>query len=283
MTRIILASLFALAITACNNQKPPVEDSTDTSMEKAQGAETAEIIGKEVTYESDTVVMKGYIAYSAGSDKPRPGIILFHEWWGHTDYIRQRADMLAELGYVAFAIDMYGDGKTASHPDDAGAFATAVVSNIDQSQAHMMVAYKMLEDHPMVKKGDVSAVGYCMGGSVALAMANKGVDFDGVAAFHAGVSLAVRPGAELTSEILIQNGGADPFIPEESVVSYKASMDQLNKPYTYISFPGVKHAYTNADADEIGKKFGIPLEYNAEADAKSWANMVDFFARIYPN
>ncbi len=282
MLRTIFSLSIILSLAACSNQKPPVESTSEVAP-APKGIQKGEIISKEITYESDTVKMNGYIAYSDGSDKPRPGILLFHEWWGHTDYIRQRADMLAELGYVAFAIDMYGDGKTASHPEDAGAFATAVVQNIDQSEGRLMVAYKMLEDHPMVKKGDISAVGYCLGGSVALTMANKGVNFDGVAVFHAGVTLVVNPTADLKSQILIQNGGADPFIKQESVDYYKAVMDQLGKPYTYITFPGVKHAYTNKDADAIGEKFDMPLEYNAEADEKSWGNMVDFFARIYPN
>lgn len=241
------------------------------------------IVGKEVTYSSDSVTMKGYIAYDETDTTKRPGIIVVHEWWGHSDYVRRRAEMLAELGFVALAVDMYGDGKQAEHPDNAMKFSGMVMQNMDGAEARFTEAIKVLKSQPRTADEDISAIGYCFGGSLILAMANKGVDLDGVAAFHSGVQLPVGPSENLQARVLVQNGADDPFVSSESVAAFKAAMDSLQKSYTYKNYPGAVHAYTNPDADSLGKKFELPLAYNSEADEKSWQRMKEFFNEIYPN
>ncbi|MCZ4407622.1 dienelactone hydrolase family protein [Cryomorphaceae bacterium 1068] len=240
------------------------------------------IVGEEVSYTSDSVTMKGYIAYDETDTTQRPGIIVVHEWWGHTDYVRERAEMLAELGYVALAVDMYGDGKKAEHPDNAMKFSGMVMQNMDGAESRFTEAIKVLKNHPQTADENISAIGYCFGGSLILAMANKGVDLDGVAAFHSGVQLPVGPSENLHAMVLVQNGADDPFVSPESVANFKAAMDSLQKPYVYESYPGAVHAYTNKNADSLGEKFNLPLAYNAEADTKSWERMKEFFNELYP-
>lgn len=267
-------------LISCGPSNQTENDSTTSSRDTIPAV--VSIKGEEVGYNTDTVEMKGYITYDSNDSTRRAGILVVHEWWGHTDYVRQRADMLAELGYVALAVDMYGDGQKADHPEDAMKFSGMVMNNMEGSRARFQAAYNVLAAHPMVEPGSVSAVGYCFGGSLILAFANDGMDLDGVAAFHSGVELPIMPGNSLTSRVLVQNGGADPFISEESVTAFKSAMDDAGATYEYISYPGVKHAFTNPAADEKGQQFELPLAYDKEADEKSWMKLQEFLDGIYP-
>ena len=229
-----------------------------------------ELQTEEVTYQADSLTMKGYLAYDKNSTAKKPGVIVVHEWWGHNDYVRQRADMLAELGYVALAIDMYGDGKQAAHPKDAGKFAMSVMGNIDSATARFEAALALLKSKETVNADKIAAMGYCFGGSVVLTMANKGLDLDAVAAFHSGVSLPVMPSSDIKAKVLVCNGAEDPFIPKESVVAYKKAMDSVKADYTYVAYEGATHSFTSKMADSLGKKFNLPVAYQKEADEKSW-------------
>jgi len=272
---IVLAAgfLFSSCSTEPNRESTVDEESLITEMS---------IVGEEVSYQSDSVTMNGYIAYDETDTTQRPGVLVVHEWWGHTDYVRERADMLAELGFIALAVDMYGDGKQAEHPDNAKKFSGMVMQNMELAENRFTEAMEVLKKHPQTADGKISAIGYCFGGSLILAMANKGVDLDAVAAFHSGVQLPVAPNEKLQARILVQNGADDPFVSAESVANFKAAMDSLQKSYTYESYPGAVHAYTNPEADSLGKKFDLPLAYDAEADAKSWERMKEFFSEVYP-
>ena len=240
-----------------------------------------EVKGEEVSYATDSTNLKGYIAYDINAKEKRPGVLIVHEWWGHNDYVRQRADMLAELGYTAMAVDMYGDGKIAEHPDDAGKFAMSVFNNLPEATARFDAAMGLLKSHATVDTEKIAAIGYCFGGSVVLTMANKGADLDAVAAFHSGVKLPVMPNADLKAKILVCNGADDPFISPESVEAFKSALDSIQADYQYFSYPGVKHSFTSKEADANGKKFDMPLEYNADADEKSWASLQELFAEVF--
>lgn len=259
--KIILVT-FLVGLTSCKDKpKEKVEAITENKIN---------IENSEVTYRTDSTQMKGYIAYDRNIEAKRPGIIVVHEWWGHNDYTRERADMLAELGYTAIAIDMYGDGKQAAHPEDASKFSGMVMKNIDVAKARFDAALELLKNHPSVNSEEIAAIGYCFGGSVVLTMANAGEDLDAVAAFHSGVQLPIMPNDKLKAKVLVANGADDPFISEASVTAFKSAMDSINADYEYISYQGAKHAYTSKSATALGEKFNLPLEYNAEADEKSW-------------
>ena len=199
---------------------------------------------------------------------------MVHEWWGHNEYTRERAKMLAELGYTALAIDMYGDGKQAEHPEDAGKFMNQVISNMDEAKARFMKAMETLKNHPSVNADKIAAIGYCFGGTVVLTMANAGYDLAAVAAFHSGVELPIQPNSEtLKAKILVCNGAADPFISPESVEKFKADMDAAGADYKYIAYENAVHAFTSKEADELGKKFELPLAYDETADNASWSEL----------
>lgn len=272
-TSLILT--IAILFFSCSNKSS--ENKGDE-----QAVKEPNIVGVEVSYATDSTEMKGYIVYDESIEGKRPGILVVHEWWGHNNYTRERANMLAELGYTALAVDMYGDGKQAEHPEDAGKFMNQVISNMDEAKARFMKAIETLQNHPSVDADKIAAIGYCFGGSVVLTMANAGVDLDAVAAFHSGLDLPIQPNAEtLKVKILVCNGAADPFIPSESVEKFKADMDAVGADYKYISYENAVHAFTSPDADELGKKFDLPLAYDEKADNDSWSELQTLLKSVF--
>jgi dienelactone hydrolase len=242
----------------------------------------AGVTGKPVEYTAGDVTLKGYLAMDENVKDRRPGILVVHEWWGHNAYARKRAEMLAELGYVALAVDMYGDGKQASHPEDAGKFAMAVMKDMPAMKARFLAAMQLLRKNDAVDSTRIAAIGYCFGGGVVLAMAREGTDLKGVVSFHG--SLATATPAEkgvVKARVLVCNGAADKFIPPEDVRAFKQEMNGAGVAYTFVSYPDAKHSFTNPEATELGKKFMLPLAYNEKADKKSWADMRQFLKKAF--
>jgi dienelactone hydrolase len=240
------------------------------------------IKGIEVDYTANGVVLKGYLAYDESLEGQRPGVLVVHEWWGHNEYARERARMLAELGYTALAVDMYGEGKQAEHPEDAGKFASEVMQNMEVGQARFMAALELLKQHETTDPERIAAIGYCFGGAVVLNMARLGVDLDGVVSFHG--SLATQHPAEpgkVKAKILVCHGAEDQFVTQEQIDQFKEEMKNANVDLQFISYEGAKHSFTNPEADTYGEKFNLPLAYNEEADKKSWADMQKFFDSIF--
>lgn len=249
------------------------DNSKTTDNDEIIEVEEVKVKGETVSYATNSTTMKGYIAFDENNTEKRPGILVVHEWWGHNDYVRERADRLAELGYVALAVDMYGDGKQAEHPDDAGKFAGMVMQNMPEATARFNAALELLKSNPNVDSESIAAIGYCFGGSVVLSMANAGSDLDAVAAFHSGVALPVMPSDKLKAKVLVCNGADDPFSSPESIETYKKQMDSINADYKYVAYPGAVHAFTSKEATALGEKFDLPLAYNQEADEKSWEEL----------
>lgn len=268
-THKLLAFFFCLVILGCEGRQ---------SKEESKGPS---IVGEEIAYATDSTNLKGYIVHDENLEGKRPGILVVHEWWGHTPYMRKRAEMLAELGYVAIAVDMYGDGKVADHPQDAGKFMRQTFANMDEAKARFEKAIETLKNHPNVDAEKIGAIGYCFGGSVILSMANAGYDLDAVAAFHAGVQLPIPPSEGIKAQVLVANGADDPFVPAATVEAYKASMDAVGANYEYVSYPGAIHGFTNPDADTLGAKFNMPLAYQKEADEDSWKKMQELFKKVF--
>jgi dienelactone hydrolase len=246
------------------------------------GQVSANVVGKAVEYSHEGTVMKGYLAYNDAVQGKRPGILVVHEWWGQNDYIRKRADMLAHLGYTALALDMYGEGKVADHPDSAGKFSSEVMKNFPVAKARFNAARDFLQKQPMVDAGQIAAVGYCFGGGVVLNMAAQGADLKGVASFHGMLNLisAPKPGT-VKARVLVLHGGSDKFITQQQIDDFKAQMKTAGADVTFIVYPDAMHAFTNPDATENGKKFKIPLAYNEKADKESWAELQKFLKKIF--
>ena len=269
---LILSALSLFTWTMCSTPERKEEAS-----EKVKN-----VVGSEVAYSTDTTTMNGYISLDQNDESKRPGILVVHEWWGHNEYARERADMLADLGYVALAVDMYGEGKVAEHPEDAGKFAGMVMSNIDEAKARFESAMNTLKNHPNVDAEKIGAIGYCFGGSVVLSMANAGYDLDAVAAFHAGLTLPIMPSeGGVKAKVLVCNGADDKFIAEQHIADFKATMDAAGADYKYIAYDSAVHSFTSKYADENGEKFGLPLAYNEKADKASWEEMQKLFSEAF--
>jgi dienelactone hydrolase len=237
----------------------------------------AAIIGEPVMYKSDEFTMQGYLAYDDSIAGKRPGILVVHEWWGHNEYSRKRARMLAELGYTALAVDMYGDGKQADHPDNAGKFAAEVRQNMPAATQRFEAAMQLLQKHPTVDPEHIAAIGYCFGGGVVLEMARQGLDLDAVVSFHGSLATSnpASPGV-IKARILVCDGADDKMITTEQIQAFLKEMKAADADLTFISYPGAKHSFTNPGADIYAEKFNIPVGYNAEADKKSWQDMQKF-------
>jgi dienelactone hydrolase len=240
------------------------------------------IAGKSVGYGAQGVVMKGYLAYDEQITGKRPGVLVVHEWWGLNDYARKRARMLAELGYTALAVDMYGNGKQAKHPDDATKFSSELMKNFEVAKARFMAAMDFLKRQPTVDPTRIAAIGYCFGGGVVLNMARQGVDLRGVASFHGSLT-AVKPAepGSIKAKILVLHGGADKFITPEQIEAFKQEMKSAGADFQFISYPGATHSFTNPDADELAKKYNMPIAYNADADKKSWGELKEFLNKVF--
>ena len=236
----------------------------------------ANIQTQEISYSSGGVEMKGAIAWDADLSGPRPGVIVVHEWWGCNDYARRRAVMLAELGYTGFAVDMYGDGKTAANPDEAGALMNGLLEDLGVVRARFDAALETLREHSSTDADHCAAIGYCMGGGIVLHMARYGADLDAVASFHGALPLAVAApgeGAEMTARIAVYHGELDEFIDAEAVSAFQDEMRNNAADCLFVMIPGATHGFTNPIATENGRKYGIPLRYSERADSLSWNHM----------
>jgi dienelactone hydrolase len=246
------------------------------------GSAMAAVQGQEVVYASGDTQLHGYLATDTASTAKRPGILVVHEWWGHNEYARQRARMLAGLGYTALAVDMYGAGQQANHPQEAGQFAGALRQNLPLARERFSAAMEALRQHPTVDAQRIAAIGYCFGGSVVLEMARAGLDLAAVASFHGGLETAnpARPG-EVRARVLVLNGADDPMIPAEQLAAFRQEMTAAGVDYQLINYPGAKHSFTNPQADLYGEKFKLPLAYDAEADRQSWQALREFLADTF--
>lgn len=231
-----------------------------------------------IEYEANGTKLKGYLAYDDSKSGKRPGVLVFHEWWGLNEYAKKRADMLAELGYVAFAADMFGDGKTTEHPMEAQKFATAVRSNLDTWLGRARAALKVLKAQPQVDDGKIGAIGYCFGGSTALQLALAGEDIDAVAAFHAGLPPATPEQAKkVKAKILLAQGGADANIPAEANKKFAETLKNAGVDIRLEMYPGATHSYTVPGIEKRVPQF----KYDAAADKKSWEQMQALFREAF--
>ncbi|RZU47075.1 dienelactone hydrolase [Fluviicoccus keumensis] len=248
----------------------------------AAGQALAALHGKDVTYNGGGVSMKGYIVYDDQFKGKRPAVLVVHEWWGLNDYARARADQLAKAGYVAMAVDMYGDGKSANHPDNAMAFMQEATKDTEQTSARFRAAEKLLKANKHTNGKKLAAIGYCFGGAVVLNMARQGEPLKGVASFHGalGAWKPAEPG-KVTPKVLVMTGADDNMVPAEAVAKFDEEMKAAKADYRIISYPGAKHSFTNPGADDIAKKFGMPIAYNAEADKASWSELQTFLQDIF--
>ena len=262
-------------IYSCNSNENTTTDSNTKTETK-----TPKLKEETVSYTVDSLRMQSYVVYDENVEGKRPAVLVVHEWWGLNDYVKRRANMLAEMGYVAMAVDMYGNGRMGNDPGAAQALAMPFYQNPAMAKKHFDMALEELKKNPNVDPSKIAGIGYCFGGGMLLNFARMGEPLNGVVSFH-GSLLGTPADKNLTkAEILVCHGEKDDFVNAE-VAPFKKQMDSIGKSYTFKSYPGATHSFTNPDATEMGKKFNMPIEYNAAADSASWNDMKDFFAKIF--
>ena len=235
-----------------------------------------------LTYTAGDTTCRGHVAYDAAAGGPRPGVLVVHEWWGLDEYIRGRARMLAELGYTALAVDMYGDGQTAADPDGAGALMNAVLGDIEAGTARLRAAYDALAGHSAADSGRVAAIGYCFGGAMVLHGARIGMDLKGVVSFHGSLGSFHKPAkGEVKAKVLVCHGAADALVSDEEIAGFKQEMADAGADCRFIAYDGALHGFTNPEATANGEKYGLPLAYDEAIDKRSWDDMQALFAEVF--
>ncbi|WKJ90787.1 dienelactone hydrolase family protein [Methylomonas montana] len=235
-----------------------------------------------VTYRAGDTSLNGYLVWDDAKGDKQPGVLVVHEWWGLNDYARQRAKMLAELGYTALAVDMYGDGKSSEHAAEASAFMASVVERAGVSQQRFLAAKEFLQKQASVDPDKIAAIGYCFGGATVLNMARLGVDLAAVVSFHG--NLATQTPAQtgqVKARVLVLNGAADEFVSADSISAFEQEMAQAGADYRFVNYPGVRHGFTNPDADRLGKANNLAIAYDAAADKQSWQAMRQLFDEVF--
>jgi len=233
-----------------------------------------------VTYTIGDKTFKSFLVFDENLKGKRPAVLVVHEWWGLTNYPKMRAIQLAKLGYIAMAVDMFGDGKIAANPTEAQAFTAPFYADPQLSKIRLEAALSKIKEFKQTDKSNIFAIGYCFGGSVVLNSAKLGSNFKGVVSFHGGLKGVPANKDLLKAKILVCHGAIDKFVSEDDVKNFRHQMDSIGADYKFIVYPNATHAYSNPDATEIGKKFNMPIEYNKQADQKSWNDMLQFFKSI---
>ena len=238
-----------------------------------------DIVRTSIQYRQGNTDLEGLLVYDNSVQTPLPGILVFPEWWGLNDYPKHRAEQLAQLGYVAFAADMYGKNVTTDNPAEAGKFSGQVKGDLDLMRARAQAALDILAKDPHVDRNHIAAIGYCFGGTVALELARSGADLAGVVSFHGGLDTARPEDAKnIKAKVLVCTGGEDAFVPPAQVAAFEDEMRQGNVNWQVIVYGGAHHAFTNPAADS----HHIPnIAYNPDADRRSWVAMRAFFEEIF--
>lgn len=234
---------------------------------------------QEVEYKAGDALCKGFIAYDDAKGK-QPVVLVVHEWWGHNEFTRACARKAAEAGFVGFALDMYGQGKQADNPQTASQMSGEIGKNPSLMRARFDAARAFATRQASADPARVAAIGYCFGGMVALQMARMGEDLRGVVSFHGILPSGAVERGKIKAKVLVLNGADDPFVPKEQVAAFEKDMQAAGADCRVVNYPGGKHAFTNPAATERGKKFNLPLEYNAEIDKKSWDEAAAFLKNV---
>ncbi|AQX09967.1 dienelactone hydrolase family protein [Elizabethkingia ursingii] len=273
--QILSVSLLLLLSGAIACKKTP--ENTDSKYTKNL---QKEITTEDFTYSENGKTFKSFLAFDKNKSGKLPVVFIIPEWWGMNDYVKSRAKQLADLGYMAIAVDMYGEGKMVDNPDDAGKLAKPFYGNAELAKQSFEAALKQIEKNEKADTGKMAAIGYCFGGAMALNMARINEPLKGVISFHGNLMTGVKP---VTNKIpvLVLNGEDDTFVSKDEIASFKKQMDSAGVQYKFVNYPGAIHSFTNPDATAVGKKYKLKVAYNEAADKASWEEMITFFNKIF--
>lgn len=234
--------------------------------------------GKLIEYKQGDTMLEGYLAYDDAVKGARPGVLVVHDWMGCDSYAKRRADMLAGLGYVAFAADIYGKGVRPASPKEAGEQAGKFKGDRQLLRARVNAALDELKKQPQCDPKRVAAIGYCFGGTTVLELARSGADIAGVVSFHGGLDTPVRDAKNIKCRVLICHGADDPFVPAADITGLEDELRAAGVDWQLIKYSGAVHSFTRESAGNDNSKGAA---YNERADKRSWEAMKQFFAEIF--
>jgi dienelactone hydrolase len=269
-----LFTLLVLGLASCKGK----DKNTETTSNNDNMPNLKE---EMVSYKVDSLNMNSFVVYDENIKGKRPAILVVHEWWGLNDYVKNRARQLASLGYIAMAVDMYGNGRMGNDPAEAGNLATPFYQHPDMAKRHFDAAVEKLKGFEQTDTSRLGAMGYCFGGGIVLNMARMGEPLKGVVSFHGNLAGVPANKDLLKAQVLVCHGDSDKFVLPAEVQAFKKQMDSIGANYKFVSYSNATHAFTNPQATELGQKFNIPIAYNAAADTASWNEMKAFFERVF--
>lgn len=238
----------------------------------------AKIITQTIEYKSGAVTCEGFLAYDNSVTGKRPGVVVVHQWMGVTDYEKSRCEQLAGLGYVAFAVDIYGKGMRPTNTTESGELAGSYKKNSALTRERVGAGFDWLAKHELVEPTRVAAIGYCFGGWVCLELARSGKPVAGIVGFHTGLESAAPDDAKnIKGKVLILNGADDPYVSPESISAFMKEMIDAKVHYEYVAYADAVHGFT---MPHVGSDKSTGLAYNADADKRSWEAMKQFLADI---
>ena len=238
-----------------------------------------ELIKKTVGYEEDGVKMEGYLVYDDVQKSSKPGVLVVHDWMGIGSFSKQKAEELAQLGYVAFAADIYGVKNWPKDAKEAGVISNELKENRKLLRARVQAALKVLQKEKEVQPNKIAAIGYCFGGTTVLELARSGADVVGVVSFHGGLSSPTPEDAkQIKGKVLVLHGADDPNVPAEEVAAFQKEMREAKVDWQMVSYGNAVHSFTNPEASKAGMK---GMAYNKFADQRSWKAMKVFFKELF--
>jgi dienelactone hydrolase len=242
-------------------------------------ARAAEVKTQVLEYKQGDTVLEGWLAWDASNPKPKPGVIVVHDWMGVGPYARKRTEQLAALGYVALAADIYGKGVRPKDGKEAAALVGQYRSG-DRAllRARVTAALEAIRKAPGVDPARIAAIGYCFGGSTVLELARSGADVKGVVSFHGGLGTGTPDASKVKAKVLALHGADDPFVPPAEVAAFEDEMRKGNVDWQLVKYSGAVHSFTNPESGTDNSKGAA---YNAVADRRSFQAMKDFFAEIF--
>jgi dienelactone hydrolase len=243
------------------------------------GAAHAAVQTKDVEYRQGNTVLEGYLAWDDTIQGQRSGVLVVHEWTGLGDYAKARARKLAEMGYVAFAADIYGKGIRPKGFQAAAAQAGIYKKDQKLMRARTLAGLEVLRSNSICDPKRVAAIGYCFGGTCVLELARSGADIAGVVSFHGGLDTPTPADAKnIRCKVLVLHGGDDPHVPRKDVEAFEDEMRAGGVDWQLVVYGGAVHAFTNSAS---GNDKSRGAAYDAKADRRSWEAMKAFFAEIF--
>jgi dienelactone hydrolase len=243
------------------------------------GIAAAAVKTRVVEYRQGGTILEGYLAWDDAVQGRRPGVLVVHEWTGLGDYAKSRARMLAEMGYVAFAADIYGQGVRPKTPQEAMAASGKYKNDRNLMRARVLAGIEELRSSPLCDPKRVAAIGYCFGGTCVLELARSGADIAGVVSFHGGLDTPTPEDAKnIKCKVLVLHGGDDPHVPAKDVEAFENEMRAGGVDWQLVIYGGAVHAFTNPAS---GSDTSRGAAYDEKADRRSWQAMKAFFAEIF--